>query len=115
MRRLLVVPAAGLGSRLRASSPKALVQVNGRPMLDHLFDLCRPFVDAAAVIAHPSFSRAIDEHVGPWRRQFAVHVFEQPLPTGMLDAILLARPAVAAERPDVRSEEHTSELQSLAY
>jgi bifunctional UDP-N-acetylglucosamine pyrophosphorylase/glucosamine-1-phosphate N-acetyltransferase len=101
MRRLLIVPAAGLGSRLQASSPKALVPVNGRPMLDHLFDVCRPFVEAAAVVAHPSFSRAIAEHVEPWRRQLSVDVFEQARPTGMLDAILLAQPAVSAGRADV--------------
>jgi bifunctional N-acetylglucosamine-1-phosphate-uridyltransferase/glucosamine-1-phosphate-acetyltransferase GlmU-like protein len=101
MRRLLVVPAAGLGSRLQAASPKALVPVSGRPMLDHLVELTRPFVDAAAVIAHPSFSPAIDAHVQTrWRRHLSVHVLEQARPTGMLDAILAAGPAVAGERPD---------------
>ena len=101
MRRLLVVPAAGLGSRLQASPPKALVPVNGRPMLDHLFELIRPFVDAASVIAHPSFSSAIEAHVeSQWRPQVPVHVLDQRQPTGMLDAILSAAPAVEAERPD---------------
>ena len=97
MRRLLIIPAAGRGSRLGAAKPKPLVEVNGRPMLDHLADLYRPFVDHIVVIAHPSFAAAIDA----WGRPLGcVAVVEQTSPTGMLDAVLLAGPAVRERRPD---------------
>jgi bifunctional N-acetylglucosamine-1-phosphate-uridyltransferase/glucosamine-1-phosphate-acetyltransferase GlmU-like protein len=101
MRRLLIVPAAGLGSRLRASTPKALVPVNGRPMLDHLLGLSASAIDAAVIVAHPSFSQEIAAHVDrSWRKRLPIAIVEQTAPTGMLDAILLASPAVSAERPD---------------
>jgi bifunctional UDP-N-acetylglucosamine pyrophosphorylase / glucosamine-1-phosphate N-acetyltransferase len=98
MHRLLIIPAAGLGSRLGASKPKPLVEVNGRPMLDHLARLYRPFVDETLVVANPAFAASIAE----WGRDSGgrVSVTEQTLPTGMLDAILLAMPLVRRSRPD---------------
>jgi bifunctional N-acetylglucosamine-1-phosphate-uridyltransferase/glucosamine-1-phosphate-acetyltransferase GlmU-like protein len=97
MRRLLVIPAAGLGTRLKAATPKALVAVNGRPMLDHLLDLYRGFVQRIVVIAHPSFKQDVER----WSADKGfVDVRVQRTPTGMLDAILLARPIVNRERPD---------------
>jgi bifunctional N-acetylglucosamine-1-phosphate-uridyltransferase/glucosamine-1-phosphate-acetyltransferase GlmU-like protein len=91
--RLLIVPAAGRGSRLGLATPKPLVRVNGRSLLDHIAARYRPFVDHIVVVAHPSFAgevRAWSEDAG------AVSVTEQAEPTGMLDAILLAGPSVTA-------------------
>lgn len=90
--RLLVVPAAGRGARLHADRPKALVAVAGRPMIDHLLDLHGPFVDEAVVVVHPSAADEMRRHVA--RRRERVTLVVQPSPTGMLDAILLASPAV---------------------
>jgi CTP:molybdopterin cytidylyltransferase MocA len=94
--RVLIVPAAGRGSRLGTSTPKALVRVNGRPMLDHLVDLYAPFVHRIVVVAHPSFAN----EVWTWGRGCGiVSVAEQLQPTGMLDAILAAAPEVRAHQP----------------
>lgn len=95
--RLLVIPAAGAGSRLGAAGPKALAPVLGRPMLDWIADLYDPYVDRMAVVAHPSFAPEI-ERWGRGRGRLDVLCQEQA--TGMLDAILLARPIVERERPD---------------
>lgn len=97
MSRLLVIPAAGLGTRLRSPQPKALVPVNGRPMLDHLLDLYAPHVEYTVVVAHPSFARDVEA----WADEAGMcEVVCQPSPTGMLDAILLADSAVSRLRPD---------------
>jgi bifunctional UDP-N-acetylglucosamine pyrophosphorylase / glucosamine-1-phosphate N-acetyltransferase len=94
--RLLIIPAAGLGSRLGASKPKPLVEVNGRAMLDHLGDRYAPFVARIVVVAHPAFSG----EVRAWGdRRGGVSVTEQASPTGMLDAILLAAPFVERMAP----------------
>jgi bifunctional UDP-N-acetylglucosamine pyrophosphorylase/glucosamine-1-phosphate N-acetyltransferase len=96
--RVLVVPAAGRGSRLQSPRPKALVPVNGRPMLDYLTGLYGGQVDRFVVVAHPSFACELEE----WgsRQHAAVEVVEQISPTGMLDAILLAAPLVSRAAPD---------------
>jgi bifunctional N-acetylglucosamine-1-phosphate-uridyltransferase/glucosamine-1-phosphate-acetyltransferase GlmU-like protein len=89
--RVLIVPAAGAGSRLGGGVPKILVPVAGRPMLDHLLTLYRPYAASIVVIAHPSFSAQLR---GPFE------VVEQRERTGMLDAVLLAASAVARARPE---------------
>lgn len=97
MTRLLIIPAAGRGSRLGAAQPKPLVEVNGRPMLDHLAALYAPLVEETVVVANPAFAAEIVE----WgRRSGRVSVTTQPSPTGMLDAILLAAPIVRRSRAD---------------
>jgi bifunctional UDP-N-acetylglucosamine pyrophosphorylase / glucosamine-1-phosphate N-acetyltransferase len=97
MTRLLIIPAAGRGSRLGAGRPKPLVHVNGRTMLDHLADLYRSQVSHVVVVAHPAFAPEIDA----WSRvQGNASVTTQDEPTGMLDAILLASPAVRAHQPE---------------
>jgi len=101
--RLLIVPAAGLGSRLGAGVPKALVRVVGQPMLDHLLELYRPYAGHVVVVTHPSFSADVRAHLE--RRDSRVpdtprwSLAEQSAPTGMLDAILEAAPIVAREDP----------------
>ena len=46
LERLLIVPAAGTGSRLKSTLPKLLVPVAGRPMIDHVLALYAGIVDA---------------------------------------------------------------------
>jgi bifunctional UDP-N-acetylglucosamine pyrophosphorylase / glucosamine-1-phosphate N-acetyltransferase len=100
MTRLLIVPAAGAGSRLKAAAPKALVRVGGRAMIDHLLERCSIHVGQAVVVAHPSSSDEMRTHLDGWRRRIACTVVEQEAPTGMLDAILLAAPVVDRAQPD---------------
>ena len=97
---VLIIPAAGAGTRLQASTPKVLVPVNGRPMIDYLIDLYRPVVRRSWWSMHPSVEaasgRTARRRVGTRRR-----VCTQAEPTGMLDAILLARRGASAEPTDV--------------
>lgn len=96
MSSLLLIPAAGTGSRLRASVPKVLVPIAGRPMLDYLLDLYCDVVDRVVVIVSPGAVDLVTRHVAG--RQ-DVEIAVQPEPTGMLDAILLASTAVERQSP----------------
>jgi len=89
--RVLVVPAAGAGTRLGGNLPKILVPVAGRRMIDHLVELYRPYSARMVVVAHPSFSSQLR---GPFE------VIEQRERTGMLDAVLLASDSIERLAPD---------------
>jgi bifunctional N-acetylglucosamine-1-phosphate-uridyltransferase/glucosamine-1-phosphate-acetyltransferase GlmU-like protein len=84
---VLIVAAAGLGKRLESPAPKVLVPVNGRPGLDHLFDLYLPSVDRIIVVVHPSAEAAVRARCEGLADR--VSVARQERPTGMLDAILV--------------------------
>jgi bifunctional UDP-N-acetylglucosamine pyrophosphorylase/glucosamine-1-phosphate N-acetyltransferase len=101
MPRLLVIPAAGLGSRLGASLPKVLVRVAGEPMLDRLLALYRASVDHVVVVVNPAFAALVRSHVERRGDAARVECVVQPSPTGMLDAILLGSPT--ATRLDASS------------
>ena len=97
MERLLIIPAAGRGSRLGLAIPKLLVPVNGRAMIDHLFALYATVADGAVLVVHPTAVDEVRSHISDAPFPFAVVVQHEP--TGMLDAILLARPAVVRSSP----------------
>ncbi|MEP7326467.1 MAG: NTP transferase domain-containing protein [Gemmatimonadota bacterium] len=98
MRRVLVVPAAGRGSRLGGSVPKVMVPVNGRPMLDHVLDRYADLADVTLLVLHPDSADQVGKHVK--QRGKAVELLFQDQPTGMLDAILIPRLRVAEINPD---------------
>ena len=97
MDRLLIVPAAGRGSRLGGHGPKALVPVAGRPMLARLLALHRASIDRTVVVVAPSAMGEFAAFAG--RSGDPVDFATQAAPTGMLDAILAATPTVARVRP----------------
>jgi bifunctional UDP-N-acetylglucosamine pyrophosphorylase/glucosamine-1-phosphate N-acetyltransferase len=102
MDRLLIVPAAGRGSRLGSPLPKALVHVAGRPMLEHLLAIHGSTVDRVIVVVAPAAVDAFTAFVASSanRGQPPIEIAVQENPTGMLDAIVLAAAPVDAARPD---------------
>jgi bifunctional UDP-N-acetylglucosamine pyrophosphorylase/glucosamine-1-phosphate N-acetyltransferase len=98
MRRVLIIPAAGRGSRLQADVPKVLVQVAGRAMLDHLLIKYRDYVSAVVVVVSPGAEAGVRAHCRTLGENVVTAV--QHRPTGMLDAILAAAPAAAALNAD---------------
>jgi len=94
---VLIVPAAGRGSRLGSAKPKLLFPVNGRPMIDYILDLYRSAVETFVLVLRPAVEVTVREHCRA-RRERIEYAFQDP-PTGMLDAVLAARPCVSAYRP----------------
>lgn len=99
MSRLLIIPAAGLGSRLGGAVPKVLVKVAGVPMLDRILMLYAHAVDRVVVVLNPAFASDVGRHVAARADRDRVTTAIQQAPTGMLDAILLASPVVERAAP----------------
>ena len=95
--RLLIVPAAGRGSRLSAAVPKLLVPVGGRPMIDRVLERYEGVVDRAIVVVSPEAEASVRAHCAASR--LPVQLAVQPRPTGMLDAILAPLQDAAALAP----------------
>jgi bifunctional UDP-N-acetylglucosamine pyrophosphorylase / glucosamine-1-phosphate N-acetyltransferase len=95
--RVVIIPAAGTGSRLGAGLPKLLVPVNGRPMILRLLDLYANAAERVVVVVSPSalaqVSAVLEGAVPP------VSLVVQQQATGMLDAVLLARDRVGDAGP----------------
>jgi bifunctional UDP-N-acetylglucosamine pyrophosphorylase / glucosamine-1-phosphate N-acetyltransferase len=96
--RLLIVPAAGLGSRLAADRPKLLVSVAGVPMIDRILRLFSGVVSAAVVVVNPASEQDVRRHLDGSLQTVSTVV--QTRPTGMLDAIMLAGDVVRTRLPD---------------
>jgi len=98
MRRVLVIPAAGAGTRLLSPVAKVLVPVNGRPMIDYLLELYAPVVDGFVLVVHPAFAPDVRRQCAgaPRPIEFAL----QESPTGMLDAILIPAERVRELAPE---------------
>ncbi len=53
MHATAILLAAGLGTRMRSSRPKAMHPIGGRPMLKHLIESCEAVFDRIVVVAGP--------------------------------------------------------------
>jgi bifunctional UDP-N-acetylglucosamine pyrophosphorylase / glucosamine-1-phosphate N-acetyltransferase len=96
-RRVLVLPAAGTGSRLGSSHAKVLHPVAGRPMLAHLAGLHGPWVNRWHVVVRPGDREAVAAACAALGLDATIH--EQPRPIGMLDAVLRPVEALRREPP----------------
>jgi bifunctional N-acetylglucosamine-1-phosphate-uridyltransferase/glucosamine-1-phosphate-acetyltransferase GlmU-like protein len=90
---LLVVPAAGTGSRLGGAVPKFLAPVLGRPMIDWLLELYAAHVTHAVIVVSPAHADAAARRT--WPAGMQVDIRMQARPTGMLDAVLAAEDIAA--------------------
>ena len=97
MEDLMIIPAAGRGTRLASDVPKVLFPVLGRPMLDYLLDRYAPHVGCFVVVVHPSFRAEVERYCAG--RSMDVEFAVQEEPTGMLDAILIPLDQVRAYDP----------------
>jgi bifunctional UDP-N-acetylglucosamine pyrophosphorylase / glucosamine-1-phosphate N-acetyltransferase len=94
--RVLVVPAAGSGSRLGAATPKLLAEVNGRPMIAHILDLYARVAERTVIVVAPGALAEVRAVLG---QDPNIAIITQQTPSGMLDAILLAQDEVRAASP----------------
>jgi bifunctional UDP-N-acetylglucosamine pyrophosphorylase/glucosamine-1-phosphate N-acetyltransferase len=96
---LLVILAAGKGSRMKSARAKVLHELAGRSMLGHVLALARAVAsDRLAVVIGPGMEdvRGATRTAAP-----EAQVFVQPSQLGTADAVLAAREAISAHRGDV--------------
>jgi bifunctional UDP-N-acetylglucosamine pyrophosphorylase/glucosamine-1-phosphate N-acetyltransferase len=96
---LVVVLAAGKGTRMRSDVPKVLHRIAGRSMLAHVLALAGTIKsDRIAVVVGPGMDAVAAEaqKIAP-----GAEIYVQEKQRGTADAVLAARKAIAAHRGDV--------------
>ncbi len=91
-----LVPAAGRGSRLRPLTddrPKGLVEVAGRPLLEHVFDALSGHADEYVVVIG-YLGGLIEDRFGERYRGTPITYVEQPERLGLADAVRRAEPTL---------------------
>lgn len=89
----VIVPAAGEGTRLRprtADKPKALVEVNGTPLLTHCFRAVPEDAVSKFVVVTGYEGAQIRTHYGDEYDGTPIVYTEQEEPVGLADAVLTA-------------------------
>ncbi|MBP0446515.1 bifunctional UDP-N-acetylglucosamine diphosphorylase/glucosamine-1-phosphate N-acetyltransferase GlmU [Roseomonas sp. SSH11] len=94
MKRAAILLAAGLGTRMRSSLPKAMHPIAGRPMLNHLIASCEEVFDRIVVVTGPDMP-ALERAAAP----HATVVQHERLGTG--HAALQAAPLLEGFEGDV--------------
>ncbi len=92
-----VIPAAGRGSRLEPlvrGEPKALLDIEGRSILDRLLERLAPTVTDVCVVVGES-GAAIQEQIGSVRHGIRIHYAVQPQPLGVAEAVCRSRTIVS--------------------
>jgi bifunctional UDP-N-acetylglucosamine pyrophosphorylase/glucosamine-1-phosphate N-acetyltransferase len=96
---LIIVLAAGKGTRMKSALPKVLHRIGGRPMLHHVIALAQQAKAASlAVVIGPEMEqvRAATLAAAP-----NAQVFMQASQNGTADAVLAARESIGRHRGDV--------------
>ena len=96
---LAIVLAAGEGTRMRTSLPKALHMIGGRTLLEHVFaSAAQADVSQIAVVVGPDHAAlaAVAQRLVP-----GVQIFEQSERRGTAHAVLAAKKAIASKSDDV--------------
>lgn len=96
---LIIILAAGKGTRMQSALPKVLHPVASVPMLGHVLALAGTAGAAAiAVVVGPGMDNVRDEAL---RRAPGAAIFVQTEQRGTADAVLAARDPIAAHKGDV--------------
>ncbi len=96
---LIVILAAGKGTRMKSAKPKVLHEVAGRSMLGHVQALSSELkADRVAVVVGPDMDNVKAEALS---HMPDAQIFVQENQRGTADAVLAARPAIAGHKGDV--------------
>ena len=99
----LIVLAAGKGTRflpLTEETPKALIPILGKPLVEYTLDLCVPHVSGIIFVINDILGFKIIEHFGNQYKNVPISYVTQDhtYPRGTFSAVLCALPLIDTER-----------------
>jgi glucose-1-phosphate thymidylyltransferase len=85
-----VIPVAGGATRLRSilgDRPKALIEVGGRSLIEHLLDLLVDAVSDVCLVTTPEAAHVFEDSLGSRRAGLRLHYAAQDAPLGVAHAV----------------------------
>ncbi|MEE4359316.1 MAG: 2-phospho-L-lactate transferase CofD family protein [Desulfococcaceae bacterium] len=96
---VLIIPAAGKGSRLNADVPKPLYPVAGKPAIVHVLDLFSDFTEQIIILINPSHRQAFEQVLK--KREERIVLVDHDIQTGEGRAVRDALPHAGGDCRDV--------------
>lgn len=93
---VMIIPAAGRGTRLEFDGPKLLFPLQGKPLIEYLLHRYSDLVDHFVVVVNPMDAQYVEQHLATL--DYSYELALQTEPTGMLDAILAPLDNLDSER-----------------
>ena len=95
-----IILSAGKGTRLRPhtdTTPKPLLPVQGRPILDWIIGALPPGVDRLVVVTH-YLAEQVDAYLAGQQHVRNWHTVRQEVPRGTGDALRVCKPHITSDR-----------------
>ena len=88
---VMIIPAAGRGTRLNFDGPKLLYPLGGKTLLSYLIERYEPYVDKFVVVINPDVETAVTQEITSLLQESDADfmIDFQTEATGMLDAITI--------------------------
>lgn len=93
---VMIIPAAGRGTRLAFDGPKLLYPLLGKPLLHYLIDRYKPYIDQFVIVIHPSAELEVSRFLETTEVDFLLDFQHEA--TGMLDAITMPMDAISSSK-----------------
>ena len=100
---VMIIPAAGRGTRLDYAGPKLMYPLDGMPLIGYLLARYQPYIDHFVIVINPKDRKVVEDYLVA-----SGHGFElayQTRATGMLDAILSPMEALKNRRDGEKPEQ----------
>ena len=95
---VMIIPAAGRGTRLEFDGPKLLFPLQGKPLIEYLFERYAHWIAHFVVVVNPADAEQVEQHL--MHLGYSYELAFQASPTGMLDAILAPLDKLNADEID---------------
>jgi len=100
---VMIIPAAGRGTRLSFEGPKLLYPLAGKTLLSYLIARYQPYIDLFIVVINPDAEKAVQKELdillGESSAEFLIDFQHEA--TGMLDAITMPMTALQERQDDI--------------
>ncbi len=96
---VMIIPAAGRGTRLSFDGPKLLYPLAGKPLITHLIERYKSYIDLFVIVVNPDAKEDVRKEIDKSCVDFLIDF--QLEATGMLDAITMPMDTLQSQQDEI--------------